>query len=1435
MSLFKYIKSNVIAGVLIFSIFISPIAPLTYVFANAVTSEEDQETFKAETGAGKELSGNTGDEGDQIKEIKEGNIGDTASALTASVLGCGNSSKRFKRSIRDLASLYDSGTQLYDTGLTNGTQALTDTISTGLSAYEDISGFITDINKEVSDKKQQKLQKQTNAELKKQTEAIEDRALWEECLNGIAYKVTKHQLATMTQKTINWVNSGFQGDPLFVKDNKTFFKDLADKQLSSFLVPLTSPANQKSFPFGRDLAKSLINDAGKTFEQKAQSTLKNALKPGATTESFSKDFSQGSSNGGWGGWFSLTQNPQNNPLGFGLLATQKLQKDTAQAEQEKRDQLNQGRGYLSDQKCVEWSKSPESNLEIPAGDEPSKKGDISVISKGTGLQLGSFDVSRTGVLLSLSYSATENGTLTINLKTQAGAIEQSKVLGNFSGPGKQTFNASFSGLTAGSSHNIEINFKKIGPVIPTEVGKLLLVTAEAPVVITGGQKETGSGEKDTNNHTDEVCTKYETITPGSTIEALINTQLTSPIRQLEVANTINQSLDQVFSSLLNQLSTKGFSSLSSFATKSNYIKNNSTGGSNPVRYYNSLGQLIQVSKGHGGWYSSGQDFDITRDLDDIFTKDATGKYPVDVNGKKIPVKKGVITVQEEYLKAILLTRASLNPILPAIGKLDYCIPGPNPGWLNRTKQRITETIEYMSDKEFGSNNVPFTPAWTSGNSFGTFTGIGAVVGSIIPGVGNAVGAVVGLVIDLGFMVFDKIKDDKNKQIALELEKQKLTAEKMYYENRQNEINSFGPTLEEYVGKIREKYDPILDSNPTNNKFLPMAPAGIDIVKNIDTYDSNIKQAYKDYDQLTAETKSNIAKLKIIKVKVDAIVKTARKRQQNRWTAAQNAKNYATLNGLSVNSLQSYTDTTTKDTKGNPDPTTLTGIEIQGLQACQDNTILDIGTTGFLNTFPGSPKPKESDIIFTATTSISANVGPDANNPTACIQDLILIYKSDVTNHTTKWEVTTATGKGLLVDPATIVNTDTWDASKGINYPTGTIPIDALIGAGTATAKLITKGYDTLGNPWTIEKTKKIKIPTMTKNSSGKACTTTKPDFNTTITAMSTSADQCYSRIAVTDKSISPYGIKSYTWDANFDGNNTGIILNKIPGSSTFIDGVASPVAWIDTSKINGSVNGGKALLDITLKLKDNNGTIFEKKNRYDIYKTTKTPNGNACPVTKTPDEPTNLIASAVSNNKASLSWTAPTSTGGHPIIDYTVEYSSTGTGNWTVFNDGVSKTTSTNVTGLTNGQTYYFRVSAENILGVGNPSNTITTKGNSNVTIDFDLTSNKTTLGTCDVSININNKNTITGATSYTWTFTSIDTGNSLVYNQISSKTISGDPYTTQPQSPAFKFNAHHSYGKATIDMLVTGPNGLSKTLQKKIDIAQINDNGFGGAIGTCY
>ena len=83
-----------------------------------------------------------------------------------------------------------------------------------------------------------------------------------------------------------------------------------------------------------------------------------------------------------------------------------------------------------------------------------------------------------------------------------------------------------------------------------------------------------------------------------------------------------------------------------------------------------------------------------------------------------------------------------------------------------------------------------------------------------------------------------------------------------------------------------------------------------------------------------------------------------------------------------------------------------------------------------------------------------------------------------------------------------------------------------------------------------------------------------------------------------------------------------------------------------------------------------------------------------------PDAPIALVG-AGGNQSVTLNWTAPINTGNAAILDYLVEYSDDDGNTWSQFNRPTSTELGTIVTGLNNGISYTFRVSAINQVGAG--------------------------------------------------------------------------------------------------------------------------------------
>lgn len=87
-----------------------------------------------------------------------------------------------------------------------------------------------------------------------------------------------------------------------------------------------------------------------------------------------------------------------------------------------------------------------------------------------------------------------------------------------------------------------------------------------------------------------------------------------------------------------------------------------------------------------------------------------------------------------------------------------------------------------------------------------------------------------------------------------------------------------------------------------------------------------------------------------------------------------------------------------------------------------------------------------------------------------------------------------------------------------------------------------------------------------------------------------------------------------------------------------------------------------------------------------------------------PAQPTGpLVVDNVTSNSADLTWKVPSNDGGSPLTGYLVEMRPTNRSTWSKVGTVDSNTTNLTVTDLLEGTEYYFRVSAINAEGTGQP------------------------------------------------------------------------------------------------------------------------------------
>lgn len=161
--------------------------------------------------------------------------------------------------------------------------------------------------------------------------------------------IAKRFLQEMTKSTINWINSGFHGNPLFLENPQSFFKDIAKYEVKN-LVDMFG-YDSRRFPFGKNFALNTIDAYKSQLEINAEYTLSRVINDPALLQQYRTDFNVG----GWNGFLINTQYPQNNHIGFQMLATEELARrldgTTQNAAQKVQTTLQQGMGFLSPKTC----------------------------------------------------------------------------------------------------------------------------------------------------------------------------------------------------------------------------------------------------------------------------------------------------------------------------------------------------------------------------------------------------------------------------------------------------------------------------------------------------------------------------------------------------------------------------------------------------------------------------------------------------------------------------------------------------------------------------------------------------------------------------------------------------------------------------------------------------------------------------------------------------------------------------------------------------------------------------------------------------------------------------------------------------------------------------------------------------------------------------
>jgi len=172
-------------------------------------------------------------------------------------------------------------------------------------------------------------------------------------LNALIKDAALGFLQGITQATVNWINSGYKGTPIFIADPAKFLSDTANQTIGEMVLDNPDLSFLCS-PFQAQV-KIALGLSYPTFAQQITCTLPGMLtnvNNAVNSASVSISASANPQNV-WVDWLNLTQNPQNDPIGSYLIAKAAIDAQIVSNQNSKTLELGWGQGALSFTNCYD--------------------------------------------------------------------------------------------------------------------------------------------------------------------------------------------------------------------------------------------------------------------------------------------------------------------------------------------------------------------------------------------------------------------------------------------------------------------------------------------------------------------------------------------------------------------------------------------------------------------------------------------------------------------------------------------------------------------------------------------------------------------------------------------------------------------------------------------------------------------------------------------------------------------------------------------------------------------------------------------------------------------------------------------------------------------------------------------------------------------------
>lgn len=186
-------------------------------------------------------------------------------------------------------------------------------------------------------------------------------------LDTLAWTAAKVILDKFTDSLVMWIQSGFQGSPMFVTNPGRFLKDVGNDISGDFIDELNleflcEPLGKFVFDINfffpgtsRSKYNCTFSDIADNFKEMADRGLGDwvDINVNITQENIVREYNKDFRSGGWAMWLA-SADPKNNPYGRLLTAADDVYSRSGEKKEEERQQVQTGRGFLGMKVCVRY-------------------------------------------------------------------------------------------------------------------------------------------------------------------------------------------------------------------------------------------------------------------------------------------------------------------------------------------------------------------------------------------------------------------------------------------------------------------------------------------------------------------------------------------------------------------------------------------------------------------------------------------------------------------------------------------------------------------------------------------------------------------------------------------------------------------------------------------------------------------------------------------------------------------------------------------------------------------------------------------------------------------------------------------------------------------------------------------------------------------------